>query len=70
LKKEANKEPKDGRLAEIRQKVKEEEEKKINDMDDNYEFDADIDELGQNDRSVECIYRKIDYDKIKKDRVR
>ena len=46
MKKEANKEPKDGRLAEIRQKVKEEEEKKINDMDDNYEFDADIDELG------------------------
>ena len=42
----------------------------MNDNDENYDFDVDIDELGLYDNSVECNYRKIDFKKIRRDKAR
>ena len=68
-KKEKKKNEKDEKLENIKKQV-EEEKKQINDMDDDYEFDQDIDELGRYDNSIEYNYRKIDYQRVRRDKVR
>ena len=42
----------------------------MDEMDEDYQFDDDISEMGQNDSSVEYKYRKIDKRRIRNDKVR
>lgn len=39
-------------------------------MNKSYEFDADCDELDQNDNPIDIIYRKVDGEKVRKQMVR
>ena len=69
-KKAKEEEKKNDKLENIKKQVIEEEKKHVNDLDDDYQFDQDIDELGYYDNSIEYNYRKIDYNKVKRDKVR